>query len=111
MSRDSIVTNFRRIGQEAGFEKEKGCYSFWRRPALRKYCISTIINKTAEKTIADYMAGHSISSQDKTYWLANPEDLKQHYIKALPYLSIDGAKIRDVESLNSRQLWRILRKR
>jgi len=45
------------------------------------------------------MAGHKISSQDRTYWLANPEDLKQHYIKALPYLSIDKAKIRDVESL------------
>lgn len=99
LSRDSIVTNFRRIGQEAGFEKENGCYSFWRSHALRKYFISTIINKTAEKTIADYMAGHKISPQDKTYWLANPEDLKQHYIKALPYLSIDGAKARDVESL------------
>jgi len=45
------------------------------------------------------MAGHKISSQDRTYWLANPEDLKQHYIKALPYLSIDKAKVRDVESL------------
>jgi len=36
LSRDSIVTNFRRIGQEAGFEKENGCYSFWRSHALWK---------------------------------------------------------------------------
>lgn len=99
LSRDSIVTNFRRIGQEAGFQKDKGSYSFWRSHALRKYFISTIINKTAEKTIADYMAGHKISPQDRTYWRANPADLKDHYLKALPFLSIDGAKVMDVESL------------
>jgi hypothetical protein len=38
------------------------------------------------------MTGHKISSQERTYWLANPEDLKEHYLKALPYLSIDGKK-------------------
>ena len=98
LSRDSIVTNFRRIGQEAGFKKEKGSYAFWRSHALRKYFISTIINKVGEKTIADYLAGHKISNQDRTYWQANPDDLKAHYMKALPYLSIDEAKVKDVES-------------
>ena len=29
LSRDSIVTNFRRIGQDAGLKKEKGRYAFW----------------------------------------------------------------------------------
>ena len=98
LSRDSIVTNFRRIGLEAGFKKEKGSYAFWRSHALRKYFISMIINKVGEKTIADYMAGHKINNQDRTYWQANPDDLKAHYMKALPYLSIDEAKVKDVES-------------
>ena len=98
LSRDSIVTNFRRIGLEAGFKKEKGSYAFWRSHALRKYFISTIINKVGEKTIADYMAGHKINNQDRTYWQANPDDLKTHYMKALPYLSIDEAKVKDVDS-------------
>lgn len=98
LSRDSIVTNFRRIGQQAGFRKDKGAYAFWRSHALRKYFISTIINKIGEKTIADYMAGHKISNQDRTYWQANPEDLKNHYLKALPYLSIDEAKVKDLHS-------------
>lgn len=98
LSRDSIVTNFRRIGQEAGFQKEHGSYAYWRSHALRKYFISTIINKTGEKIIADYMAGHKISPQDRTYWQANPEDLKKHYLRVLPHLSIDQAKVKDVES-------------
>ena len=98
LSRDSIVTNFRRIGQEAGFEKEKGSYSFWRSHSMRKYFISKIINKSGNKIIADYMAGHNINKQDRAYWEAKPEDLKQLYLKALPFLSIDGAKVKDVES-------------
>lgn len=98
LSRDSIVTNFRRIGQDAGFQKNKGEYAYWRAHSLRKYFISTIINKIGEKIIADYMAGHKINNQDRTYWKANPEDLKDHYLKALPYLSLDEAKVKDVAS-------------
>lgn len=98
LSRDSIVTNFRRIGKQAGFKRENGSYSYWRSHALRKYFISTIINKIGEKIIADYMAGHKINNQDRTYWRANPEDLKKHYLRALPYLSIDKAKVKDVET-------------
>ncbi|KAF5036120.1 hypothetical protein DSECCO2_578420 [anaerobic digester metagenome] len=104
MSRDSVVTNFRRIGIKAGFKKDKGAYSYWRSHALRKYFISTIINKTGEKIIADYLAGHKISAQDRTYWQANPEDLKDHYLKALPYLSIDEANIKDYETKEFREL-------
>lgn len=98
LSRDSIVTNFRRIGLEAGFQKEKGSYSYWRSHALRKYFISKIINKSGNKIIADYMAGHAISSQDRTYWMAKPEDLKKLYLKALPKLSLEKAQVRDVET-------------
>ena len=98
LSRDSIVTNFRRIGTMAGLKRENGSYSYWRSHALRKYFITTIINKIGAKTIADYMAGHKINDQDRTYWKADPEDLKQHYIKALPYLSLDKAKVKDVHS-------------
>ena len=98
LSCDCIVTNFRRTGQEAGFTKENGSYAFWRSHAMRKYFISKIINKTGEKIIADYMAGHKISEQDRTYWMANPDDLKKLYLKTLPLLSIDNAKVRDVEN-------------
>ncbi|WJI10455.1 site-specific integrase [Methanobacterium sp. CWC-01] len=104
MSRDSVVTNFRRIGQLAGFKREKGSYSSWRSHALRKYFISTLINKKGNKIIADFMAGHKISEQDRTYWQANPEDLKNMYQDALPFLSLDEAKVKDVETEGYREL-------
>ena len=104
LSRDSVVSNFRRIGAMAGLKREEGSYSYWRSHALRKYFITTIINKIGDKTIADYMAGHKISNQDRTYWKADPNDLKKHYLKALPYLSIDRAKIKDVYSKEFEEL-------
>ncbi len=96
--RDIIVTNFRRIGLMAGFKKEKGAYSFWRAHSLRKYFISTIINEIQHKDEANFMAGHKISEVDRAYWFVNPEKLKIIYLKALPFLSIDNAKVIDVKS-------------
>ncbi|PKL69092.1 MAG: hypothetical protein CVV28_02970 [Methanobacteriales archaeon HGW-Methanobacteriales-1] len=44
------------------------------------------------------MAGHKISNGDRAYWFVKPEKLKKIYLKALPYLSIDNAKVIDVKS-------------
>lgn len=96
--RDIIVTNFRRIGIMAGFKKEKGSYSFWRAHSLRKYFISTIINEISHKDEANFMAGHKISDVDRAYWFVKTKKLKEIYLKALPYLSIDNAKVIDVKS-------------
>lgn len=104
IDRDIIVTNFRRIGLEAGFKKKDGAYSFWRAHALRKYFISTIINKLGDKVLADFLAGHKISDVDRAYWYMDPEDLKRRYMKALPYLSIDGVEVRTIEDRDYRRL-------
>lgn len=100
LSRDSIVTNFRNIGFAAGFEKEFGSYSYWRSHSLRKYFISKIINKSGDKTIADYMAGHAINAQDRTYWEANPNDLKKLYLKVLPELPLTKSKLDILIAMN-----------
>jgi integrase len=104
LSRDSIVTNFRRVGKKAGFKKDKGTYSFWRSHALRKYFISTFINKKGEAIVANFMAGHKISEIDRVYWLANSDDLKKMYTKILPYLSLDKANVKDYETKEFREI-------
>jgi hypothetical protein len=101
LSRDSVVTNFRRLGLKAGFQREKNTYSFWRAHALRKYFISIIINKTSSKIFADYTAGHKINKQDRTYWQVNPDDLKNHYLEVLPSLSIDKEKLKELKTMYS----------
>ncbi|UTB33100.1 MAG: tyrosine-type recombinase/integrase [Methanobacterium sp. ERen5] len=103
LSRDSVVTNFRRLGLKAGFQRERNTYSFWRAHALRKYFISIIINKTSSKIFADYMAGHKINKQDRTYWQVNPDDLKKHYLEVLPSLSLDQEKLKELKTMYSQK--------
>jgi len=98
IDRDVIVTNFRRIGLQAGFKKNDGAYSFWRAHGMRKYFISTIMNKLGDKVLADFLAGHKISNVDRAYWYMDPEDLKKRYMKALPYLSIDKTEVLKIKS-------------
>lgn len=98
LSTDSIVTNFRRLGEQVGFNKKKNAYCFWRAHSLRKYFISTIINELGDKVFADFLAGHKIDDTTRAYWIADTEKLKKRYLNILPYLSLDNIKVKDIES-------------
>jgi integrase len=99
MSRTGVGNSIRRRGKQAGFKsKGEGAYRYWRPHSLRKYFISTIINNTGNHILADYLAGHKIDDVKRAYWHADPEALKDDYLKVLPYLSIDKAKVKDVSS-------------
>jgi len=104
IDRDVIVTNFRRIGLKAGFKKKEGVYSYWRAHGMRKYFISTIMNKLGDKVLADFLAGHKISDVDRAYWYMDPESLKKRYMEALPYLSIDQIDISESNRENEHNM-------
>lgn len=99
MSRTGVGNEIKRVGKLAGFKTEgDGTYCYWRPHAMRKYFISTIINSIGDHILADYLAGHKIPAIKRAYWMAGPEDLKKKYMEALPYLSIDKIKVKDIES-------------
>ena len=47
---------------------------------------------------ANFMAGHKISEQDRTYWRADPKELKKVYLEALPYLSLENTEVKTIHS-------------
>lgn len=100
LDRTAIGNNIRRLGHVAGLKPptEERTYRYWRPHSLRKYFISTIINKIGDHILADYLAGHKIDNVKRAYWHSEPEELKKKYVKALPYLSIDEVKVKDFES-------------
>lgn len=104
MSSDVVVTNFRRIGEKKGLKKKRGKYAYWRAHSLRKYFISTIVNDLGDNILADFLAGHKIDDVKRAYWYYDPEKLKKRYLKALNHLSLDNVKVKDVESLEYKQL-------
>ena len=98
MTKTAVTSTFTKIGKRAGFKAEKGAYKFFRSHGMRKYFISTIINNIGDHILADYLAGHKIDDVKRAYWRADPEKLKGRYLEALPYLSIDEIRVRDIKS-------------
>lgn len=98
LTRSSVTTIFKNLGERAGFKHEPGTYRWWRSHSLRQYFITTIIDDRGDYMVAQYLAGHKISDQDRTYWRANPDKLRRRYQKALPYLSLDQGRILTFES-------------
>lgn len=98
LSGKAVSAYMRRVGLRLGFESEFGSYGFWRPHGMRKYFISTIINKTGDNILAHFCAGHKVDAITGAYWYPNEADLKQRYLKALPYLSIRGDQIREVDA-------------
>jgi hypothetical protein len=89
LSGDSVVKNLRNLGEKLGFNVEKNAYCYWRFKSLRKYFVSTIINKIGTQILAYYIAGLRLDESDRTYWNEHPELLKKHYLEFLPFLSLD----------------------
>lgn len=94
----SVSRIFHDIGKKSGFKKKKGRLGFWRSHGLRKYFISTIIKNIGDHMLADYLAGHKIPDVKRAYWIVNPEDLKKKYIEVLPFLSIEGVKVKEIKN-------------
>lgn len=98
VSSDSINGIFENSGERAGLIHDWNSYRYFRSHGMRKYFMSTIINKTGNHELANYMVGHKISSTTRAYWFADPNALKKEYLKILPYLSIDGVKVKVIHS-------------
>lgn len=98
MSRTGVGNEIKRIGKLAGFKSDKGSYCFWRPHGLRKYFITTIIDNTRDHILADYLVGNKIDPIKRAYWIIDPKELKKNYIEALPYLSIEGCKVKSFKN-------------
>lgn len=95
MTRTGIGSEIKRIGKLVGFKSEQeGSYSYWRPHAFRKYFISTIIRATGDKLLADYLVGHKIDDTLRSYWIIQPEELKEKYLSVYEELSLDNVKVK-----------------
>ena len=104
MTMKTVTNVFIKLGQRAGFKHEFGAYRSWRSHGLRKYFISTIINSIGDHILADYLAGHKIDDMKRRYWFADPKTLKERYLTALPYLSLEDVETKTIESLEYKEL-------
>lgn len=98
LSTRNVSEIYYKVGKRAGFTKRPGAYSFWRSHAMRKYFNSVIINTLGDHILADYLSGRKIDRVKRAYWYADPKKLKERYLVALPFLSLDEVKVLDIET-------------
>ena len=98
LTKGAVAEVFIKLGQRAGFKHEFGSYRSWRSHGLRKYFISTIINSLGDHILADYLAGHKIDNMKRRYWFADPNILKEKYLVALPFLSLEDTEVHSIKS-------------
>lgn len=105
MTRTGIGSEIKRIGKLVGFKSsEDGAYSYWRPHAFRKYFISTIIRTTGDALLADYLVGHKINGSTRAYWIVQPEELKEKYLRVYEHLSIDSVKVNNLQTDDYREM-------
>jgi integrase len=105
---DGLMDSMRRIAVKCGKETEKGCWGQIRAHQFRKFFNSALLNGGADIFTVEYLMGHTIDETKAAYFKADPERLKDRYMKYLPYLSIEDTEVKVVESVEYTELKREL---
>lgn len=96
---------FQRLNNKCNFGKPD-LQSFFRSHALRKY-FATTISEHITKLKVDRLLGHRVDNQTNSYFKTNLPELKEAYIKAIPFISIGDTEIRVLESEDKKLLTKL----
>jgi integrase len=108
LTANGIMDSMRRIAIKCGKETAKDCWGQIRAHQFRKFFNSALLNGGADIFTVEYLMGHTIDETKAAYFKADPERLKERYMKYLPYLSIEGTEVKVVESAEYTELKREL---
>lgn len=95
---------FTKLGETNKLSHQKGAFRKHRSHGLRKYFISTISNNIGDSALADYLVGHVPDRTSKSYNIPDEKKYLERYKKAYPFLSLDEAKIKDIETEGYKEL-------
>jgi integrase len=97
MSRSGFLKYFYELNKRCGFGKV-GTMSKFRSHSLRKYFTTTLYHANINKLTIDWLLSHSVDSVTESYFKSSILKLKEEYIKAIPFISIQDTKVHDLKS-------------
>ena len=101
---DSISKNFRNLNTKLGMGWKETRRHFHPH-ALRKYFATTLTSHDVDYLSTQFLLGHSIGSVDRSYYFANPERLRNKYIRVMEHLTFTmRLTVVDVNSREKREL-------
>ena len=94
---------YKRLNEKAGFSKVDGKI-FIRPHVLRKVFASTLEKNKMPHLMTRWLMGHAIDTTTSAYFKADPQAIKEEYIKVLDHLTTKAVKIKLInqyEELNN----------
>jgi integrase len=99
---ETFCIYFQRLNDRCNFGKPD-LQSFFRSHAMRKY-FATTISEHISKLKVDRLLGHRVDDQTNSYFKTNLPELKEAYIKAIPFISIEDTEVKILESEDKKRL-------
>lgn len=84
----SMFKLYQSISEKAQKNTLKGDWNLIRSHNMRKYFNSAMLNAGADSFHVDFFMGHTLDDTRAAYFRANPEQLKELYLKYMPFLTI-----------------------
>lgn len=84
----SLLKIYRTISEKARKNTPKGDWNLIRSHNMRKYFNSAMLNAGADSFHVEFFMGHTLDDTKAAYFRANPEKLRELYLKYVPFLTI-----------------------
>ncbi|WP_422656670.1 tyrosine-type recombinase/integrase [Methanosarcina sp. UBA5] len=84
----SFFKIYRTISEKAQKNTPKGDWNLLRSHNVRKYFNSTLLNSGADFFFTEFLMGHTLNDTKAAYFRASPKQLREIYLKFVPYLTI-----------------------
>ena len=88
VERKSIYKDIRNALLRSGLVKRGEKRSKLRPHSLRKFFKTMMESAGVSRSYTEFMLGHELPGQDSSYFKPSPEQVKEAYLKGMPYLSL-----------------------
>ena len=83
---NTITHNFQKINKQLHYGEKEG-RAYFHPHALRKYFATTLVSNDVDYLATEFLLGHQLSGSSRAYYFANPERLKNKYMRVMDHLN------------------------
>jgi hypothetical protein len=84
----AIIGIYRKLSEKANIAAPSGEWGLIRSHNMRKYFNSALLNANVPIFFVDYLMGHTLDTVHDAYFRPDSEQLREQYMKYVPYLTI-----------------------
>jgi hypothetical protein len=93
LTEKAIQEMYRKLAAESGLSqnKQKGIWNFFRSHKMRTWFNNHVRKAGCNDEIKEFLMGHELEGSRNSYFVTNPNEVKQEYLKCISFLTIQKA--------------------